>query len=126
MSTTNTSKTSVGELLLREMEDKDISIRDMAFKTGIVYEHVRRTVRGEGIPSKYVLKLMCDVLGVDFKEAEKIATADKIRRRYGKLPDEIANKKPGLEPIERVWDRLTPQQQEDSISLIQGWAKRKK
>ena len=117
------SKTDVGELLLRKMEDKGISIRVMAIKTGVVYEHVRRVVRGEGIPSEELLKLMCDVLGINYKDAEKLATADKMLRRYGVTSAEVAGRKPGLEPIERLWDSITESQRQDVIALVQSMSR---
>ncbi|HUJ21276.1 MAG TPA: hypothetical protein VLX58_07125, partial [Bryobacteraceae bacterium] len=90
------------------------------------YEHARRIVKGIGVPSKPILKALCAYLGLDYKEAERIATADRIQKKYGGIPLELAGKKAGLEPIERVWETLTPDQQRDAISMILGWAKRTK
>lgn len=114
----------LSELLAQTMEEQGVSIRDLSERLGITYEHIRRLVRGEGVPSRFVLKMICDELKMDFHESEKLATADKIRKKYGTIPLELSGKKPGMESIERAWDKLTPTQQIDATTMIVGWAKR--
>ena len=120
------TNTRIGQLLVDTMNEQGLEIKDLAEKLDITYEHARRLVRGEGLPSRFVLKMICDGMGLNYKLAEKLATANKIEKKYGSVPMEIAGKKPTLEPIERVWDTLTLQQQEDATSMILGWAKRNK
>src|SRR5690349_6292058 len=116
----------LGELISTAMEQQGITMRDLARKLDITYEHVRRVVRGEGIPSKYVLKLFCEALGLNYKEAERLATQDKIMKKYGGIPLEISGKNPALQPIEGAWDALTEDQKRAAITMITSWAKQNK
>lgn len=116
----------LSEMINKKMEEVGMSIRGLAQKLEMSYEHVRRITNAESIPSPRVLKDICGHLKLNYKEAEKLLTADKIRKKYGTIPLELSGKKPGLEPIERVWDQLTPEHQKDAVVLITDWAKRDK
>ena len=123
---TEMSATRVGQLLTDAMEEKQLSIKDLSLQLDITYEHVRRIVRGEAIPSKYVLKMFCQILGVALHEAELAATADRVQKRYGALPLELAGKKPGMDTLERLWDRLTTEQQASVTIMAQSLVKHNK
>jgi transcriptional regulator with XRE-family HTH domain len=114
----------VGEMISGAMAEQGLSTKDMSDKLELTYEHVRRIVKGEGVPSKYILKAFCEILGLDYVEAYKAMTADQIEKKYGGVPAELSGKNPELEPIERAWHHLTAEQKADAISMITGWSKR--
>lgn len=114
--------TRLSNAITAAMEDRGVSIRDLAKKIEVTYEHMRRIVRGAGEPSKYVLKLICDELKLPYKELLDVAKATEMQEKYGDLPVVLAGKKPGMEPIDRVWDQLTEDQQEGMVVLAQAWA----
>lgn len=118
------SQTLLSDLISRAMEDQNLSIRGLAEKLSMTYEHARRIVRGEGIPSDVVLRAICNELGLNFKEAQQLSVASKIRVKYGDIPFKLAGKNPELDPIERVWSLLTESQKNDATNMIQGWARR--
>jgi transcriptional regulator with XRE-family HTH domain len=120
----NDGETFSSEFIKQALLDKGMSIKDLSEKLELSYEHTRRLTNGLTIPSKFVLRALCSILDLNEQDMEKLVTVDKIRKRYGSIPAEIAGKKPGLEPIERVWDRLTPDQQGDAVAMIVGWARR--
>jgi transcriptional regulator with XRE-family HTH domain len=120
------NRTRVGEIISAKMEEKGLSIRDLAVSLDTAYEHMRRIVKGEGVPSKFLLKSICQELGINYKEAERLVTSDQIEKKYGKIPMEISGKNPEIEPIERVWTHLTNDQKNDIITMVQGWARRNK
>jgi len=113
-------------MIAEEMEKCNIPIRDLSRRMEFSYEHVRRIVRGESIPSKPALRMLCQELGIDFAKADRLATADRMNKKYGEVPAEISEKKPGLEPLERVWDDLLPAQQQDLIAMAHLWFERNK
>jgi transcriptional regulator with XRE-family HTH domain len=117
-------KTLIAELISSKMEEQGKTMKDLAEKFDITYEHVRRIVRGEGIPSKYVLKLFAEELGIPYKELEKTAVHDKIKKKYGSIPAELAGRNPALEPIERVWPKLSVDQQATLIDMANSFSKR--
>jgi hypothetical protein len=55
---------------------------------------------------------------------ERLATADRIRFKFGTIPLELAGKNPELEPLERIWNHLSLDHKADLIAQAQAWAKR--
>jgi transcriptional regulator with XRE-family HTH domain len=117
-------KTQIAELISSKMEQRGKTMKDLAEQFDVTYEHVRRVVRGEAIPSKYVLKLFAQELDIPYPELERVAVSDKIKRKYGSIPAELAGKNPSLEPVERVWGKLTEDQQSALIDMATSFAKR--
>ena len=66
-------------------------------------EHARNLVRGKAIPSKLMVQALADTLKMNKVELERLATADRIRAKFGKIPLELSGENPELEPLERVW-----------------------
>lgn len=116
----------LSDVITEAMKEKGLGINDLAKQLDTSYEHMRRIVRGEGTPSKFVLKALCLALKLPYRELQDLVSADAIQRKYGTLPLVMAGKKPGMEPLERVWDDLTEQQQQDILAMAQSWAKRAK
>jgi transcriptional regulator with XRE-family HTH domain len=116
----------LAELIAGKMGEIGVSINDLAGALEISYEHARRVVRGECLPSKHLLASVCEALEIDLGQAERIASLYQMHAKYGNLVAESAGKNSELEPIERVWDLLTPEQQQDAIAMIQAWASRNK
>jgi transcriptional regulator with XRE-family HTH domain len=108
------------------LDVKGMGIRELARAVGITYEHSRRICRGEGLPSRIILREICRVLALDFEEMNKLVTADKIEKKFGGVPMELAGKTPALAPLERIWGDLTTDQQNDLVKMGQQWAKRNK
>ena len=117
-------KTRVGAKINEALEDRGISIRAFAIAMEATYEHIRRIVRGESLPSKPMLRQMAEHLGLDASELIQDLAFDSITKRWGGLPQELSNKKPGMATIERCWDDLNPEQQEDLTNFAVQWAKR--
>jgi ribosome-binding protein aMBF1 (putative translation factor) len=46
--------TQTAQMVSAKMEALGISIRDLAYKVDTTYEHIRRLVRGEAVPSKHL------------------------------------------------------------------------
>jgi hypothetical protein len=67
---------------------------------------------------------LAEALKLDGEELERIATADRIRLKFGRIPYEIAGKNPELEPLERIWSQLSEEHKGDLIAQAQVWAER--
>jgi transcriptional regulator with XRE-family HTH domain len=118
------SQTRIGQAIVEEMDRCGMSIKDLSRRLTVSYEHARRIVRGECVPSNLALRMICQELGLDLGKIDRLATADRIKHKYGKVPAEISGKKPSLEPLERVWDQLLVGQQEDLIAMAHSWYQR--
>jgi transcriptional regulator with XRE-family HTH domain len=115
--------TRFAEAVQDQMDTLKLSIRDVAIKTDSTYEHVRKLLRGGSFPSKYFLRVLAEVLELDINDLERLLTADKIQHKFGTIPMELAGKKPGMEPLERVWDNLSSAHQSALIEQAQSLAK---
>ena len=113
-----------GELLTERMKEMNLSIRDLANQVGTSYEHVRNIVKGNIVPSRLMVGQLAKALDMDREKLEKIATADRIRVKFGTIPLELAGKNPELEPLERVWNHLSQDHKADLIAQAQAWAQR--
>ena len=109
----NEVKTKTGEAIEGLLEKNGLSIRAFAIRMETTYEFIRRVVRGESLPGKPMLKMMAEALGVDPKPLLRNLVADQISKKYGSIPLEISNKKPGMASIEGNWDKLTSEQQKE-------------
>jgi transcriptional regulator with XRE-family HTH domain len=116
--------TPLSGLIAGKMKTLGISIRDLAGALDITYEHVRRIVRGQGVPSKLLLESICKALEIDLSTARRLATEQQIRTKFGNVTTELGGGTPGLEPIEEVWHLLTSEQQQDATAMIRAWASR--
>jgi hypothetical protein len=76
------------------------------------------------VPSKLMAQALAEALKIDRAELERLATADRIRFKFGTIPLELAGKNPELEPLERVWNHLSQEHKADLIVQAQAWAKR--
>jgi hypothetical protein len=114
----------LSEFIEAGLAAKNYGINDLAKRVDISYEHARRTVRGEGVPTKFVLKEMCKVLDLDYERAARLADGANLRKKYGMMPEELVTRPKGLEPIERVWSKLTIVQKDDLVMMAQQWARR--
>jgi transcriptional regulator with XRE-family HTH domain len=113
-----------GEVLTERMEELKLSIADLAEKVGTSYEHVRNITKGNIVPSKLMVRGLAEALKIKREELDRIATADRIRVKFGTIPLELAGKNPELEPLERVWNHLSKEHKADLIAQAQAWAKR--
>ena len=116
--------TKLSKIISDRMDERGVTINQLAEKLDIVYEHTRRIVRGIVVPSKFVLKAICEELKLPYKELLDMAKEAKMMDEYGDVALKLAGKKPSMQPLERIWDDLTTEQQKDIISMAQGWVKR--
>jgi|SRR5947208_3096323 len=113
-----------GEKLTARMQELKLSIADVAEKVGTSYEHVRKIAKGDTVPSKFMVQALSEALKLDRGQLERLATADRIRVKFGTIPLELARKNPELEPLERFWKDLSQEHKADLVAQAQAWAKR--
>lgn len=110
---------SLHGLIWHAMEEKKLTIRDLAKASAISYEHGRKIVRGEALPSRHLLLAVCDWLNLDREQALALAYRSRLSKR---LPAEHAEE--SLEKLNALWVKLTGQQQEDLLHLATRWSGR--
>lgn len=115
-----------GDLISSRMGELGMSIKELAKAIEVTYEHARRIVKEESVPSKQLMKAVSGALEMPRETLESASVEDKIRIRYKDLPASIIERKAGLEPIERVWENLGPDQRENLIALAQSMARNRR
>lgn len=98
--------------LADRMNELELTIKDVALRSGLTYEHVRKLVKGEAYPSRLALRELCQVLKLDHGPMNELAVADRLEKKYGGIPHALAGRHPELSLLERWWDLLTEQQKE--------------
>lgn len=124
MKSNEMSKTRVGERIRQRMEEKNKSIRELSKDIDVVYETIRGFVTGNTVPSPHILKEICEVLGLNFKEMKTLRVSDEITRKHGVLPPELSKKNPELDPLERLWPKLSEEHKSDLIAMAKTYAHR--
>ncbi len=104
------SEGRLAQMLAERMNELDLTIRQVAERTGLTYEHIRKLVKGAASPSKLALHEICRALELDAEETEKLAVADRIERKYGGIPHALVGKHPELSLLAPWWDLLTEEQ----------------
>lgn len=112
------------EVLTARMQELKLSIAELAEKVGTSYEYVRKIVKGDTVPSEFMVRELSEALKINRAELERLTVADRIRVKFGTIPLELAGKNPELEPLERVWNHLSQEHKADLIAQAQAWAKR--
>ena len=98
--------------LVDRMNQLDLTIRQLAQRTGLTYEHIRKLAKGEAHPSRLALQELCRVLQLEPARLETLAVADRIEKKYGGIPHALAGQHPELSLLAPWWDMLTEEQKD--------------
>lgn len=96
--------------LVGRMNELDLTVRQLAERAGLSYEHIRKLVKGAASPSRLTLRELCRVLQMDANQMQSLAVADRIEKKYGGIPHALAGKHPELSLLAPWWDKLTEEQ----------------
>ena len=108
--------------ILERMSDLELSSRELANRTTISYEHIRKLVRGIAYPSAKATAALSKVLKVPIPELEQLAISDRLQFKYKDSPEKIKgvfNKNPELLPLERIWSFLRSDQKKSVVTFAQ-------
>lgn len=109
---------------LEQSEDRSIRGLSQAIKAS--YEHARKIVRGEAIPTRRLIDDVALYLGLDASHLRSLADQDRLRKQFPDLPTGGTDLPPQLESIQRSWESLKPEQREDLAYLAKRWSQRNK
>lgn len=100
------------------------SILKLSEELDVTYEHVRKIVHGIAFPSRHMLQEMGRILGLDSGQMQKYIVADKIERKFGSIPLELAGKNPRFVRLERLLPSLTDEQFSSLMAIAEDMFKR--
>ena len=69
--------------LEQRMNDAGVSARELATKAGVTYEHVRKLIMGQCLPSDSMIGKLCAVLELNRKEMSWRVRNDRMIFRFG-------------------------------------------
>jgi transcriptional regulator with XRE-family HTH domain len=109
----NDPTTPLAQKLNRLMQHKDrpMGIRDLSEALGITYEYARKLVRGESIPSRFILKGIAEHFRLDIRELESLHRAERLRREFGEVPG-VSDWSEEMQELAGDWTKLTARQRE--------------
>jgi DNA-binding Xre family transcriptional regulator len=69
--------------LVRTMNERNMSVRELAHATGVTYEHIRKILVGACLPSDSILERLCEALLLSRREMRQRLAKDRAIKRYG-------------------------------------------
>jgi transcriptional regulator with XRE-family HTH domain len=108
--------------ILERMSDLDLTSRQLAERTSISYEHIRKLIRGLAYPSAKAIVSLSKTLKIPKSELEQLAIADRIQFKYKDSPEKIKGMfemNPELAPLESLWTLLNKEQKKSVITFAQ-------
>lgn len=108
-------------MVVNRLEEMNWPVMKLAKELETTYEHTRKLTKSAAFPSRLLLKQICSLLKLDFHEMDRLVIADKIQRKYGSIPAELAGKSPRFTEIERLLPNITDEQFEIIKGQLQGW-----
>lgn len=99
------------ELMREAMSKQNMDITALSSEIGTTYEHIRKLTLSMAFPSRLMLEKICKVLHMNLKEAEQFVVADRLKHKYGDIPEVLAGKNPKFEEVvERILPKMTDEQ----------------
>jgi transcriptional regulator with XRE-family HTH domain len=113
--------TAFSALLSGAMHTLGLSIDQTAERSGRSYEHIRKLVNGEALPSPLLVEKLAQVTGVPVAHAQQAAERDKLMRQY--TPETLAKVTKTSARLERfrpLLEALTDEQADAAHAMLQG------
>lgn len=118
MATEEIPKTQLAIRIQQAMDSENMSLQDAASAFNLTYEYARRVIRGMNVPSKSVLKLMCQHWKWDYDEMAVLRVQDLFRQKNGVVGAIAQEMSPEVEPFVRGWRLLEPAQKEILLAQL--------
>jgi hypothetical protein len=108
-------------LLNAHMRSRGLTIGKLAELTGKSYEHCRKLVGGEALPSPLLVEKLAAVTGLPVAPAQQAAERDRMLRHYGQdMVAEVAGNSSRVESFAPLLNALTDEQAECARAMLQG------
>jgi transcriptional regulator with XRE-family HTH domain len=108
-------------LLTSAMRALGLSIQDTAELSGRSYEHIRKLVNGEALPSPLLVEKLATVTKLAVAHAQQAAERDKLLRQY--TPQTLARVTKVSTRLERfrpLLESLTDEQADTAYAMLHG------
>ena len=96
--------------LEQRMIEMGLSAPELARRTGVTYEHIRKLIMGQCLPSDSLLEQLCGKLGLSKREMNARVVKDRVIFRFGDAAWTACGLNPNLAPFYIVVPLLSPEQ----------------
>ena len=108
-------------LLTSAMRALGLSIQDTAELSGRSYEHIRKLVNGEALPSPLLVEKLAAVTKLPVAHAQQAAERDKLLRQYTpQTLAQVTKVSTRLERFRPLLEALTDEQADTAHAMLQG------
>ena len=111
--------------LEQRVNEKGLTVGQLAEKAGTSYEHSRKLIAGSCLPSDELLKRLCTVLELSLKEMAPRLRKDRMIFSFGDVAWEICGIDPRLAPFYILMPLLSKQEQEHFIFCMKAFVEAK-
>jgi transcriptional regulator with XRE-family HTH domain len=115
-----------GTMFAQAIEAKGVSLASVAQKVGRSYEQMRKVFLGTSTPSSALVTKVSKSLGMNIEDAQRAATKDRMRRRYGKQGLKVLGRDPRLAELDAVAALLSEQDLQTVVTVARGLVKSRK
>ncbi len=114
-------KGNFGNALAAAVDKKGVSLRELAELLDVTYEHLRKLIRSEALPSSYLLRDVCKHLGLNLADMEEAVIRDKMAKQYsaGAL-SKVMKRNPRMARLEPLVPLLSDAEYETVLAMIRG------
>jgi hypothetical protein len=113
-------KSGFAAALSDQMKVKGWDIAKLAREIETSYEFARRLTTGQSTPSRFMLKGICKMLGMDREQMWTLVVADKIQQKYGSA----LHRHPRVSELEPLLPLISEDQYQTLLGMVEGWAGR--
>lgn len=107
--------------IAQHMAEQGVTIRDLSTRVRITYEHARRIVRGEAIPSTELATRISHVLSMNPDQLLLLGKADRMKEKFDveilSVPDSD-----DVETLKGIWTILSTERRRDLIEIAKLFA----
>lgn len=112
-----------GHMLAAAMEANEVPPNKLAQKVQCTYEHVRKFLTNKALPSDIRLTAITKVLGLNYDEAHKIVTEERMKKKYGEDGLSMIGKTSRLAELEASGlEKLTKPQFKMLLDTVKGFS----
>jgi transcriptional regulator with XRE-family HTH domain len=118
------SKGRFGNYLATLMERNGMDARALAADSHRSYEHIRKLVKSEALPSPEIVEKFDKVLkGFDVKQATALYSQDKAQRTFKKDFNQLAGVPEDADELLKAWPYLSPEHKDTIMIMVSAFQK---
>ena len=112
--------------LVRTMNEKNMSVRELAGAVGVTHEHIRKILVGDCLPSDSVLERLCEALLLSSTDMRQRVAKDKMIKRYGDAMWSVCGLDPELATLYIVVPLLSKEEWTFMRTVVRALASQRK